>query len=328
MTGDNAVEENLLGHLLKANDPATQRAVEQRLAADPAAVHELDRLRAVLAPLEADRAESDPPADLWVHTLARVAAHIVATDGPATGPDDGRTDELLRRAATVAERTPTATTSPIISAPPDSEGGLPPPRRWNVLAVVGLSLALLALALPAVLHVRERQHQLACQDTMRTFHQAAVGYTDQHNGQFPQVPDGQPAAAAAEALKQAGLLSADVRFTCATAPPDAAAPVSLATYAYTLGFRDESGQLRGLDRAPGYDLMPILADAPARRDGLAYPINHRRGQNVLFAGGNVRFCTVATVGVNQDDIFRNQFGQVGAGVGREDTVLGRPEEKP
>lgn len=322
------MEENLLGHLLKANDPATQRAVEQWLATDPSAGHDLDRLRAALAPLEADRAEAELPADLWVRTLNRVAAHIVATDGPATGPEDGRTEEMLRRAAAVADNGPPKPAAPITPAPAESEGGLPPARRWNVVAVIGLSLALLALALPAVLHVRERQHQLACQDTMRTFHQAAVGYTDQHDGQFPQVADGQPAAAAAEALKQAGLLTADVRFTCPTAPPDSAAPVSLATYAYTLGFRDEAGQLRGLDRAPGYDLMPILADAPARRDGLAYPINHRRGQNVLFAGGHVRFCTSATVGVNQDDIFCNQRGQVGAGVGREDTVLGRPEEKP
>jgi hypothetical protein len=257
-----------------------------------------------------------------------VAGHIVATEGPAPR-EDVKTEDVIVRAAAVAGRAPAApTTAPITPAPVVSEGGLPPARRWNVVAVVGLSLSLLALVLPAVLHVRGRAHQLACQDSMRHFYEAAAGYTDTNDGKFPRVPDGQTAAAAAETLKQAGYLPPDVRFTCASAPPDATAPVALATYAYTLGFRDERGQLRGLDRGPGYDLLPILADAPARRDGTAYPINHRHGQNVLFAGGNVRFCTTSTVGVNGDDIYCNQWGLVGAGVSREDTVLGGPYERP
>jgi len=331
MTEDwrNAVEENLLGHLLKANDPTTQRAVEHRLASDPTAVHDLDRLRAALAPLEVDRAEADPPADLWVRTMARVAVHIVAIEGPTTRADDFRTEDLIRQAAAVAGPIAGVTVvAPITPAPAKSEGGLPPARRWNVVAIVGLSLSGLALVLPAVLHVRERAQQLACQDKMREFYQAAVGYTDNNDGNFPRVPDGQPATTAAEELKQAGYLPSDIRLTCASAPPDATAPTALASYAYTLGFRDERGQLQGMDRAPGFDLMPILADAPARKNGTAIPINHRRGQNVLFAGGNVRFCTTSSVGVDGDDIFCNRLGQVGAGVAREDTVLGGPYERP
>lgn len=322
------MEENLLGHLLKANDPATQRAVDHRLATDPRAPRDLARLRAALAPLAADRAEPDPPADLWVRTLARVAGHIVATEGPA--PRDAvKSEEVILRAAAVAGPGPAAQTAiPVTPARAASDGGLPPARRWNVVAVVGLSLSLLSLVLPGVLHVRARAQQLACQDSMRQFYQAAAGYTDTNDGNFPRVPDGQPAAAAAEALKQAGYLPPDVRFKCASAPADATAPVALATYAYTLGFRDDRGQLRGLDRGPGYDLLPILADAPARQGGTTYPINHRHGQNVLFAGGNVRFCTTPTVGVNGDDIFCNQWGLVGAGVSREDTVLGGPYERP
>ena len=49
------------GHLLKANDPATQQAVEQNLASDPAAVQHLARLRIVLAPLEADHTRTTHP---------------------------------------------------------------------------------------------------------------------------------------------------------------------------------------------------------------------------------------------------------------------------
>jgi prepilin-type processing-associated H-X9-DG protein len=87
--------------------------------------------------------------------------------------------------------------------------------------------------------------------------------------------------------------------------------------------------LRGLDRGPGDSQLPILADAPARRDdAMAVPINHRHGQNVLFADGHVRFCTISTVGVDGDDIFTNQMGHVGAGIRRTDTSLGGPNEKP
>lgn len=315
------MEDTLLGHLLKANDPATQRAVEQRLATDPTAVRDLARLRQALAPLEADRAEADPPADLWVRTLCRVAAHLVATEGPASR-EEVRTEDVIRQAA--AKATPAV----ITPAPPIREGGLPPARRWNVVAVIGLSLSVVALALPTVMHVREKHRQLACQNGMREFYVAAVEYSDHNGGQFPRVPDGQPAAVAAATLQQAGYLRPDVRLVCPSAPPDATVPATLATYAYTLGFRDEAGRLRGVDRVPGTDLVPILADAPVRQEGTAVPVNHRRGQNVLFAGGNVRFCTTANVGLNADDIFYNRYDLVGAGVDPEDTVLGRPNERP
>jgi prepilin-type processing-associated H-X9-DG protein len=316
------VEENLLGHLLKANDPAGERAVEQHLAADS----DLAVLRAALRPLEADREELDPPADLWVRTLGRVAEHVVATEGPVGPAAASQTEELLRRAAAVSAPAPAR--PPVRPAPPPSEAGLPPARRGNVIAVIGLSLSLLALVLPAIIHVRARAHQLACQDAMGQFYKAAAGYSDTNDGRFPRVPDGQPAAFAGETLKQAGYLSADVRFACPSAPPDSAAPVALATYAYTLGFRDEAGRLHALDRGPGNDLLPILADAPARPDGVAVPINHRHGQNVLFADGHVRFYTVSTAGPDGDDIFCNQAGYVAAGLFKQDVALGRPEERP
>ena len=51
------------------------------------------------------------------------------------------------------------------------------------------------------------------------------------------------------------------------------------------------------------------------------PANHRGGYNVLFIGGNVRFCTSPNVGVDGDDIFVNQASQVAAGLNRMDSVL-------
>jgi prepilin-type processing-associated H-X9-DG protein len=328
-TWSDAVEENLLGHLLKANNPATTREVERRLAGDPSAARDLERLRAALAPLEADRDEVDPPTDLWARTLARVAQHIVATEGPQTRPEDARTDELIRRSAmavAAAEPIPSLADS-IVPSPPPSDAAPPPARRRNVFAGLALSVAVLALAFPGAVHLRQQAQRTGCGDTMRQFYVAAANYSETNDGQFPKVGDGQPAATAAEALKVAGYLPADMRFTC-PARPDEAGPASLGNYAYSLGFRDKNGELRAVDRRPETDFLPILADAPRRQYGHAVPVNHRRGQNVLFAGGHVRFCTTVHAGPNGDDIYRNALGRVAAGVHPMDSALGRPEELP
>jgi hypothetical protein len=50
--------------------------------------------------------------------------------------------------------------------------------------------------------------------------------------------------------------------------------------------------------------------------------------NVLFAGGQVRMTTSPLIGPNGDDIYRNVFGRVAAGVDRSDVVLGRPGDRP
>jgi hypothetical protein len=240
------VEENLLGRLLNANDPATDREVERWLAAHPAAARHLDRLRAALAPLAADRDESDPPADLWARTLARVAEHVVATEGPQTRPEDAQTDELIRRAAAV-----TVAAAPAVVTPaPTRSAGPPPARRRNVVGTVALSVAVLALVFPGVVHMRAQALRTGCQDNMMNFYQAAVHYADTHDGRFPQVVDGKPAASAAETLKVAGFLADDARLTC-PARPDDAAPVTLANYAYTSGSGTGTGSCTAPTCRPG-----------------------------------------------------------------------------
>ena len=49
---------------------------------------------------------------------------------------------------------------------------------------------------------------------------------------------------------------------------------------------------------------------------------------VLYMHGNVRATTSAAVGPNGDDIFRNHYGRVAAGVNRADAVLGRAGDQP
>ena len=67
----------------------------------------------------------------------------------------------------------------------------------------------------------------------------------------------------------------------------------------------------------------MAADPPA---GPASP--HRTGQNVLYAGGRVRFATVPTAGLDGDDIYRNDAGWVRAGLRPADAVLGGPIDCP
>jgi hypothetical protein len=320
------VEEKLLGHLLKANDAPTTHEVERLLADDPSAIHDLALLRTALAPLEAASEDIEPPVDLWARTLARVAEHIVATEGRQAPPDGIRTEELIRRAAAISGDMKPAAIRP---APPvASEVAIPLPRRRNVVGVVALSASVLALVLPAIVHARRHAERTACENGMREFYEAAAGYSDVNGGRFPLVEDGQMAATAADLLKAAGYLAADSRMACPAGPPDQAAPMTLANYAYSLGFRDDTGNLWAVERRAGNDLIPILADAPRRQPGQTLPMNHRHGQNVLFAGGNVRFCTHTQVGMNGDDIFCNANGDVGAGLYRlfpNDSALGQYE---
>lgn len=319
------MEENLLGHLLKANDSETTREVERYLADDPSAVHDLAVLRQALAPLEATREEIDPPAGLWLRTLNRVAEHVVATEGYVSKPNSGRTDEMMRRAAALSR--PASSRPRIRPASNIADYSASSPGRRNMLAAIGLTAAVLALAIPAVMHLRQLSDRTACQNSMGQFYVAAADYSDTNNGKFPRVEDGNTASTAAQTLKVAGYLPMDKRIVC-PATNSTSGQSGFTDYAYSLGFRDPSGELKGLDRRPEFSTLPILADAPLRNGSQTQPCNHRHGQNVLFAGGNVQFCTTPTVGVNGDNIFCNVKGQVGAGLFPTDSALGRPEERP
>lgn len=310
------MEENLLGHLLKANDAPTQADVDRSLANDPRARQMLQDLEGVFAPLAADQDEFEPPSDLFVRTLARVAEHIVYVEGPAPRPRSS-VETIFGRS-----KLPQPTIVPSESNPVPLT---PKARTW--LAPVGLTLAALALVLPAIVHLRQQSQQIACQNNLRQFHQGLVGYSETNDNKFPQVKTGEQVLTVGRVMERSGYLPPEV-MNCPVQVADAnAAPLVLAGYAYSLGYR-EGDELRGLSRDTQNEFLPILADAPRRRGIDAVPVNHRHGQNVLFVGGNVRFCTTATVGVQGDNIFCNSKDEVGAGLTKWDSVLGRAEETP
>ena len=114
---------------------------------------------------------------------------------------------------------------------------------------------------------------------------------------------------------------------CPPHPPRRAIPTRSAIASST---NDLVGLRRPGTSADEHDLVPISADYPsARAAPAAGPLcPHSFGMNVLYAGGNIRVTTSALIGPNQDHIFQNIYGSVGAGADRDDVVLGRPGDRP
>jgi hypothetical protein len=316
------MDENLVGYLLKALDPDEQAAVEAHLEAHPEGRAKLELLERALAPLAADAEEPEGAPGLAMATLARIAEHKCR---------------------------------PLPAAPRPSGGQLAPSgwrvRRADVAAAAAVLLLASGIALPAVLFARQQGERIECQNNLKTSWAALRTFADQSpDHAFPKIEAEGPrsvAGAFVPMLHDAGVLSGPVLVSCPARPGQALpAGVSLADlnaayaanqeefnrlarnlsggYAYTLGYRN-GPVLVGLT-ANDPDSLPIMADLPA---GNGNSPNHGgTGQNVLYIGGNVRWCVQRTVGEAGDDIYVNKHNYLSAGEGRSDTVLGPGDARP
>ena len=79
-----------------------------------------------------------------------------------------------------------------------------------------------------------------------------------------------------------------------------------------------SGATNRCERTAFGHLEPGLQTGYCADTGGGNSINHGGGQNVLFVGGHVRWCTQPTVGVENDHIYLNQRRVIQAGVRRSD----------
>jgi hypothetical protein len=317
------MDENLIGYLLKALEPGEKSAVEAQLRSSPEARARLEALERALAPLAVDAEAPEPPPGLALAALARVAEHRCRT---------------------------------LPTAPPPSRHQLQPgTRRWGRRADLAVAAVLLilvgGLSLPGLVHQWRAYQRRACAENLRKFWLGLQAYGDGHEGRFPLVEEQGPRAAAGifvPVLHDAGVLPEGVSVRCPAAGARRAPPARTAAdlealyqssraayevaardlagdYAYSLGYR-ENGAHFGLTRASG-DGLPILADVQPGRTGNSF--NHGgAGQNVLYIGGDVRWCTERTVGVGRDDIYLNQEYQILAGVNRTDTCLGPGDASP
>jgi prepilin-type processing-associated H-X9-DG protein len=328
------MDENLIGYLLGTLDPESNRQVEDHLADNPDSAAKLELLRQAIEPLAADKDTIDPPADLSMRTIGLVAQHVVATEGSvATAPSP--VADFVRA---LVQKQPTSPSTPTYPRRASEASPVTYGRR-NLIAAGGLAAALLLVGFAAIMTARQTREVLACQNNMRVWNQGLNAFADVHDNRLPQVRPDEDVRAAWKKLQDAGAVPVDAVYVCpgvehsnmgAPAGPSSSGP-PLMDYAYTLGYWDR-GQLHGLTRGGENDQFPILADAPERRDRETFPINHRKGQNVLFAGGHVRFCTNPFVGPEVDgkgdDIFFNTSYQPHAGTHRWDCVLGKLNEQP
>jgi hypothetical protein len=317
------MQYDLIGYVLQCDDPEARRQFEERLHYDPELARQLELVRAGLSPLEADKEQPLPPSGLIARTIARVAECICQQNpGPALQPEA----LVWERASDV----PSEKLRDLVEVM--DHGSNSGPSRWRRLDVFiggAVVVLLVGLVLAATPRLRQRQNIVACQNQMRNIYGALEGYSQTRSGSYPQIAEQPPhdtAASYVNILQDAACLSPGAKGVCP------AATNSGAGYAYSLGFRAENGQLLGLRRDLGVpaNMTPILADRPSVfADGERGPSpDHGYGQNVLFLGGNVRFCTTTQAGIDGDDIYHNRKGEVAAGVDQWDTVLGFGADRP
>jgi hypothetical protein len=196
----------------------------------------------------------------------------------------------------------------------------------------GIALLSCGLIFSAIGKVRARNQLLVCQANLQTLHTGLAGYADTHDGNYPQIGSNETAETFVKDLVDAGQVPADFHAGCPAAGP--APATGAVSYTYSLGFQAPNGALTGLRRSENaaceHDLMPISADFPtASATPNAGPLcAHPPQMNVLFVGGQVRVTTSPLIGPNGDDIYRNIYGYVTAGINASDVVLGRPGDRP
>lgn len=323
------MDENLIGYLLDALDPATRREVERLLRESPSARERLEQLRDLFAPLEVDCDQEEVPADLSDRTLARL-------------------DDLVPGS---------------LPSAPRMRGRQAVPRGWwrraDVMVASLMALVIIGMGGSWLGTTRYRAELTACRDNLRRFHQALVAFANQReDGAFPQVDPQGPRAFAGiflMSLSDSGLMPEDVSITCPAqgrrAPTIEANQLRTmeqcyqqdreqfektvsglsGCYAYSLGYRGGNG-LQGLKPTSGMDFKPIMADCPpfsGKGPGNTgnSAAHQGRGQNVLFVGGDVRYMTSRLV-TARDDIFLNKDRLIHAGVDEGDSVLAASDAAP
>jgi hypothetical protein len=317
------MESDLLAYLVPGDDPSARERVAEQLRRDPDLARQVQLLAGALTPLEADKEPPAPPGGLVGRTIGRVAEYIC---GQKQRADVQPVERVVDRSSQLAPEELRALVETM------DHGGESTPSRWqpaDIAVVAAVLLLAVGLGLAAMPHLRHRQNVQACQNQMREIHQALEGYSQVQTGHYPRI-DEQPPHDTAESylnmLQDAGFLFPGTKGVCPAALDRSKG------YAYSLGFRTDDGQLVGLSRdlgPSGLDMLPILADRPSTTDGdRGMSPDHRYGQNVLFLGGNVRFCTTTQAGIDRDDIYKNKYGEVARGVNCFDTVLGFGADRP
>lgn len=312
--------DELLGYLLGGLESEEHEKVKQVLESDSEARRKLETLRRTLEPLEADFGHVEKPSGLA-----------------------GRTCRLVHMRSTPSLE------APLIDAS----------ARWRIqdlLVAAAVLAAATLLLLPAVNVSRKHRDIVVCANNLRAIGMALSDYSEAHNGYFPYVPpEGRLAVAGiyGPTLLQSQYVTEPTILFCPADhhsprpdPPDLARFLQLApdsphlvdyqqmiggSYGYGMGYRDEQRIYRGA-RNQRRAHFAMMADQPPRPESGAGSLNSPNhggsGQNVWYEDGHVRWVLSRTVGVRRNDIFINDEGQIAAGVGPNDSIIGCSEAGP
>lgn len=326
------MREQLIRYLLGELDDDERQHVQSLLREKPELQRELARLRQCFAMNQEEDLPPVPP-----RGLARRTAQFISDS-----------DEY--EIADAATRVGTMTSA---GDPPAGVLG------WSLadLSVAfGVMLAVSMLVFPALRDSREGTRRNVCANNLMEFGKLFCGWSERHNRDFPQVRPNETAGVFAARLVEEGDISPEdlaPLLICPAAPlarevraqrlviwvPSAQAiramsPAQLARvtaqispfYAYRMPYQ-AAGELRYVrdERSP---YAPLLSDT-AGDAANAMSLNHGGSiLQVLCQDGHVRVLNTYILPEMNDDLFHNNVGRVGVGLGPLDAVLAPSDTMP
>jgi hypothetical protein len=353
--------EQLLGYLLGALDSKECREVERAIAGSPEVAAEFEKLRSSLGTVGLlDEPESvDPPLCLAARTCEFVEMQIETLEAESATLQSITADAVATAEEIACEpRNQSHKPKVVLSPVTRSEVHGYSLRKLDLLVACCVVLVGAALCFPLLYTSTFQANVISCQNHLRQLSLALHAYSDlQPDGAFPHVAVTGPRSVAgvyAPTLLTHKLIESPQTFFC-PGNPVLAATLSRkfriptldeldqaegdqlteyhntmgGSYGYNLGYHAEETILPPRNsRRPNYAL---LADAPHDSQPGRVSTNHdRRGQNVLFEDGQIRFVNLTNPQreLAIDDPFHNRLGLVAAGVDANDAVLGRSNDRP
>jgi hypothetical protein len=282
---------------------------------------------------------SHPEAGARLDRLS-LAVHLLLDDGPAAEPPPGLTTRTLARVA----QSRTSSRSILDYVP------VRVPLRWADFAVAAsIFIAGVLTLLPAIQRSRERMALAGCGFNLQQLGKSLAQYATM----YPTYPypggEGKDAHAGlfVAQLHDAGLLqdtsildcpyngpcnhprsnlpSCDQLEEIRRTDPERYRHLLCWDYAYNAGYDRASGRPGPLQSRPPM-AVPVVADAPSHEnfvrilDGNS-PNHARRGQNVLYSDGAVRFHPTRRVSPIDSDLYLNNQHQLRPGLDVRDAVL-------
>jgi hypothetical protein len=306
---DDMNAEKMIEYALCKSDPA-----DDGLDLDSEQSFRLERLRVSVHRLVDDGNDLEPPADLALRTVAFVARN-------------------RRRPMTLLDQVATRL-----------------PFRWADFAVAaGIFIAGTLTLLPAIHRSRERMNQAGCVFNLQQLGTSLAQYASLHPF-LPYPPSNRSdthTGMFAVMLHDAGVLN---NFSVLDCPCNGACPRSMKElasfeqvdkirktdpesyqrmlcwdYAYNVGYRHASSGPGPLEVVHASQI-PVLADQPDHEDFLTIregnsPNHGRRGQNVLFGDGSIRWFHSRLVSPLDADLYLNNNNEARPGVDVSDSVL-------